>query len=113
MNIPEPWNKIFILFSIISIAGCIVLVLVFMAYATDEKYCNWKYNYRWKHRFDKPPKAKCYCKDCIRYEPSICGQSHCDVSGMSMPEEGFCWRAYPKTRKQAEREEEVINAEER
>ena len=32
---------------------------------------NLKWKYKYKHRFDKPPLAKCYCKDC-RYYVRLC-----------------------------------------
>lgn len=28
-----------------------------------------KLEYRQKHRFDKPPTAACYCKDCVKFNP--------------------------------------------
>lgn len=30
-----------------------------------------KYDYKRKHRFDKPPTAKCYCKDCVYRDVEI------------------------------------------
>ena len=35
-----------------------------------------RYNYKVKHRFDKAPTAKCYCKDCIYWNSDnhYCGK---------------------------------------
>ena len=41
-------------------------VLTVMFYGIKETIENMKYDYRRKHRFDKPPTAACYCKDCVK-----------------------------------------------
>lgn len=45
-----------------------------------------------KHRFDKPPTAKCYCIDCkhrTKYED-------CCILGCFVADNWFCWKAEPK-----------------
>lgn len=49
-------------------AGTIIGVCVFLAYLVidgiTEGVKRLKYHYEVKHRFNKPPTAKCYCRDC-------------------------------------------------
>lgn len=55
--------------------------------------------YKIKHKFDKPPAAKCYCKDCLCYndEDAIAsGYGHCGYLGLDVDDDWFCWRAMPK-----------------
>ena len=55
-----------------------------------------KRSWRIKHRFDKPPTAKCYCIDCELHGgqyPNSCrlpGNSRCT------PPSGFCYEAKPR-----------------
>lgn len=56
--------------------------------------------YEYKHRFDKPPVAKCYCIDCEYWdkETHYCAALH----GFRTADDWFCWRASPY-------KEEVLN----
>lgn len=58
----------FTLFGIISSVMVLVAIIMFIImnayYFIVEKIEELKYDYKVKHRFDKPPLAKCYCKDC-------------------------------------------------
>lgn len=51
-----------------------------------------KCNYRVKHRFDKPPTAKCYCIDC-KYHSEVVGR--CCRFNMNTADNWFCWDAEP------------------
>lgn len=53
-----------------------------------------KRRYKQKHRFDKPPTAKCYCIDCRRKDFG----GHCDVVSRYIADEWFCNEADPKTK---------------
>lgn len=58
----------------------------------------WRHKY--KHRFDKPPVAKCYCKDCMHYSRNIeLGGKADDLcmthKGWHVAENWFCWVAEP------------------
>ena len=48
--------------------GVVVLAVVLLAYNAYEAIASairgWRWKYKYKHRFDKPPTAACYCKDC-------------------------------------------------
>lgn len=54
----------------------------------------YKRKYQQKHRFDKPPTAKCYCIDC-KYRTKY---KECHVFGGSfkVADDWFCWKAEPK-----------------
>ena len=54
----------------------------------------YKRKYQQKHRFDKPPTAKCYCIDC-KYRTKY---KECHVLGGSFKvvDDWFCWKAEPK-----------------
>ena len=53
-----------------------------------------KRNYQIKHRFDKPPTAQCYCRDCRLHnnETSECHK----FSGWRTADSWFCWDADPR-----------------
>ena len=52
-----------------------------------------KWKYKYKHRFDKPPIAACYCKDCRRHnnENRRCYK----FEGWHTADNWFCWDAEP------------------
>lgn len=71
-----------------------VFLVIGMYMGFRELIDRWKYNYRVKHRFDKPPTAKCYCVDC---------KLHCNESqecykfdGWRTADNWFCWDAEPR-----------------
>lgn len=53
-----------------------------------------KYNYRIKHRFDKPPTAKCYCVDCTRHDNES-GRCY-KFEKWNTADNWFCWDAEPR-----------------
>ena len=50
----------------------------------------WRMRYELQHRFDKPPLAKCYCKDC-----SYRSNGLCDKFDRFVAEDFFCRHADP------------------
>ena len=52
-----------------------------------------KYKYRYKHRFDKPPTAKCYCIDCKHHDNET---GRCSSFGEFIADDRFCWKADPR-----------------
>lgn len=58
----------------------------------SEKIDDYKYEYRYKHRFDKPPIAKCYCKDCVNHGY----QDMCLKFKWITADNWFCWDATPR-----------------
>ena len=61
-----------------------------------------KYKHHQKHRFDKPPLAKCYCVDCKSYNPTN-GSCSCHT-GWSVYDAWFCWSATPRKRNKFDKE---------
>ena len=89
------------LIEILAIIGAICLiafvgyVLVFAALLLylGEFIDKAKYKYRHKHRFGKPPTAKCYCIDC-KYHDNETGR--CGGFGEFIADDRFCWKADPR-----------------
>ena len=52
-----------------------------------------KWRHKYKHRFDKPPTAKCYCKDCWYWWPD--SGKCCAFGGLVTADDWFCWNAKP------------------
>lgn len=57
-----------------------------------------RWNYKYKHRFDKKPIAKCYCIDC-KYHGVNNDNSFCQLHGKHFPNDWFCKDAKPKSAK--------------
>lgn len=57
---------------------CYVYLLI---YGTIQIIKSLKSLYKEKHRYDKPPTAKCYCKDCV-FARKRCGKLEC-INGIS------------------------------
>ena len=76
----------------------IAVVLVIAIYvAIGELIDRWKYRYRLKHRFDKPPTAECYCIDCRHYSSET---NRCYAfERQYVADNWFCWKAEPTKNK--------------
>lgn len=85
----------------LTVVGAITLLfltgflIICIISAIDHWIGRLKRNYRYKHRFDKPPTAKCYCIDCEHHnnETNQCyrfGEYRCTADNW------FCWEAEPK-----------------
>ena len=48
---------------------------------------------RYKHRFDKPPTAKCYCIDCVYHDNK---RGRCSSFNEFIADNCFCWKADPR-----------------
>ena len=64
------------LFTLIAILAGVIIIAT---ESIDKLIKRKKREYQVKHRFDKPPVAKCYCVDCYNYEPY-------EVAGSTMGE---------------------------
>lgn len=73
---------------IVTLAAIFMLCGMFVIFVL-EKIKEIKRKYQYKHRFDKPSTAKCYCKDCIYHEKD----DYCGYVCQKTPEDGFCYRA--------------------
>lgn len=93
INTPLGWVMGFVGF-----LACIGAFIVALYYLFDAVKClthelGWKHRY--KHRFDKPPTAKCYCRDC-RWHGS---NGKCGLPGITRytPDNGYCYESEPLT----------------
>lgn len=93
INMPESLAAILIFFGVSSAVFLVGLVMVLAKDSIGDYIDRKKYEYKRKHRFDKPPLAKCYCKDCC-YHHDNC---HCsEHDGWYTAADWFCWAAEPR-----------------
>ena len=85
----------------LAVIGIVVLVIIIgvcfalAIHSIKELISHAKYRYKWKHRFDKQPLAKCYCKDCDHH--SLSGSNECFAhNGWYTADSWFCWQATPR-----------------
>lgn len=93
------------IFGGIGMAACalVLMAAVIATYETcSELVHDARWNYKYKHRFDKKPVAKCYCKDCYYYTKN----GKCENvtwADRYTPDNGFCYDASPMTAKEAKK----------
>ena len=75
----------------------IVGLIVFVANALGGWVSNLKYRHRIKHRFDKPPTAKCYCRDCTHHDQKN-GRCYRFTEYRCTADNWFCWEAFPRNK---------------
>ena len=95
----EIWFKEY--FAILGLCVIVLLLIAFIAGLISIlkdfiHELKWKYTY--KHRFDKPPTAKCYCKDCAYHDKdNRCSNlSVMDGPSYYTADNWFCWKADPR-----------------
>lgn len=91
--------EILALIGAIASLAIIVGMLAFAWMYLEEFIDNAKYKYRYKHRFDKPPTAKCYCIDCGYHDNKNgrCSGLGEFTSGYKYTEDNwFCYNADPR-----------------
>lgn len=71
-------------------------IIYCVAYFIRESIINLRWKYKYKHRFDKKPIAKCYCIDC---EHHAVNSNYCKERDTYFPDEWFCKDAKPKSAK--------------
>lgn len=83
-------------------ASCIIIFsfVVFLVFgAIKDAICELKWKYEYKHRFDKPPKAECYCNDCLYHgleeDLTLC-KNRWVGKNMHTPNDWFCKYAKPR-----------------
>lgn len=87
------------LLAFIGAAAAVVLFSFLVAaiyYEIKEHITRLKWEYKYKHRFDKPPTAACYCKDCKRHNNES-GECY-KFKGWRTADSWFCWDANPLER---------------
>ena len=91
-------NEFFMIMGIVATFAIVVGLCIATYYGLAELIDRWKWEYQYKHRFDKPPTAKCYCVDC-KYHNNESNQ--CYRFGQTTKEyrctadNWFCWEAEP------------------
>ena len=87
-------TKLFAIFGIIALTAIIFVIGKLFFDAICELIDRKKWEYEYKHRFNKPPTAKCYCKDCKWWikENNRC-VSDVISSKRYTPDNGFCYEA--------------------
>lgn len=75
-------------------------VIYCIAYFIWDSIGNLCWLYKYKHRFDKKPIAKCYCKDCSYHDKNNrCSRlSMIDGPSYYTADNWFCWQADPKNK---------------
>lgn len=90
-------------FALIGILAVILVALVVITHIIEllRDFIERKaHEYDYKHRFDKPPTAKCYCRDCEywRKEDGKCFK----FEGYHTADCWFCWNAEPVSYRESE-----------
>lgn len=83
------------------VLACAYVVIYFAFDALRAAIYGWRWEYRYKHRFDKPPTAECYCKDCKWHSVKDNKCSNVTWADRHTPDNGFCYEAEPMTMKEA------------
>ena len=96
LNIPE-W-----IVTVLMITGfsCICAVVIAIGVFIRNDIADWvdykKYEHKRKHRFDKPPLAKCYCKDCTSYGTGLYKGQCFRLGNRYFDDNWFCGDAEPR-----------------
>lgn len=94
-------KEILAIFGLFCLCGVLAAIIGALWYEFKEWILRLKYDYRVKHRFDKPPTAKCYCRDCKRHDPES-GRCY-KFKDWLTADCWFCWDAEPR-----KKEDEVV-----
>ena len=92
-------TKLFAIFGIITLTGIIFLIGKLIGDGICELIDKKKWEYKYKHRFDKPPTAKWYCKDCKYHVDKGHCKNKCENvtwADRYTPDNGFCHEAKPR-----------------
>ena len=85
-----------------------IVIACFLAfgllYAIREGFHKLKWRHKYKHRFDKPPTAACYCRDCKKHGDEDETQRCYKFDGWHTSDDWFCWDAEPREESQERKE---------
>lgn len=92
-NLPDWFHFVLVFFGMafFSIAG--TGLIIWITETVRKVMDHVSYIHKQKHRFDKPPIAKCYCRDCAEWQPDI---NKCWHSGIHTAAYEFCFSAFPR-----------------
>lgn len=98
--------QILCLFGAVTCIGITVMGVVFIFHNIKDLVEELHWRRKFKHRFDDPPTAKCYCRDCNYHMKS----GECTLPGITRytPDNGFCYEAEPITIEIAKRRGEML-----
>lgn len=88
-------NDVICIFAFIGlgcVGGIIFFLLLMLRDLIKDQIAMAKYRHKRKHRFDGPPTAKCYCKDCVYYYSNT---GNCTQLRRGVPDNGYCYEGYP------------------
>lgn len=90
----------FELIGIATVAAALIFGVCLLMSAFEDWFKMAKWRYQYKRRFNKPPTAKCYCKDCRFHNDHTkqCGK----FDGWNTAEDWFCWDATPYKHKEGD-----------
>lgn len=94
-NVPESILFLIMLCGIAAITIAVAFGIIAVKEEISDAIRKRKHIYEIKHRFDKPPTAKCYCIDCKRHSED--GECH-KFNGWRTADTWFCWDAEPNER---------------
>lgn len=91
------WEDILPFIGMITLIVCCVFAIILLFEGITEAIRKFKCWWIYKHRFDKPPTAKCYCIDCKWHnnESNRCYKFHAD-SNRRTADTCFCSDAEPR-----------------
>lgn len=95
--------KLLAVFGAFVLAGIVIGALSILVQNLKEFIERKKYDRMRKHRFDKPPVAKCFCKDCKYWRQSDGLCYHFEE--WHTADCWFCWNAEPLTLEEHKRRE--------
>lgn len=72
------------------------VMLISLEEFISSKIEDFKWKYKYKHRFDNPPTAKCYCIDCCHYEINSKRCLRYYDLGLYKSDNSFCSEAVPR-----------------
>ena len=92
-------NIISIFLQIVGVLSLIVIIPIILEELGNnisDKIRKIKYEYKYKHRFDNPPTAECYCIDCCHYEINSKKCLRYSDLGLYKSDNSFCSEATPR-----------------
>ena len=83
--------RVFGFIGMVGLGVAIALTCAYVIAKINDNIKAWRRRYELQHRFDKPPLAKCYCKDCSWRS----GAGPCDKLDRYVDQDFFCKHADP------------------
>ena len=96
LNMPEWAVVVLMITGFTSIFAAVIMIGAFLLDDIGDWIKYKKYEYKKKHRFNKPPTAKCYCKDCRNFVDRAFDKHCAALKGIHVHDNYFCWAAEPR-----------------